>query len=130
MSPNRAYPDHVVVASAAPLGAAEGEPGCFISAMASCTASTFSATFLAISEYDSPNAAPAPARAPESSGPNFSLRAGRLAPAVAPITSPAVKNMASDLVIGIAVRLRCADPTGSDQAIARFPNTIRDTRRS
>ncbi len=39
----------VAVASAVLLGAADGEAVCFISAMASCTASTFSATFLAIS---------------------------------------------------------------------------------
>jgi hypothetical protein len=32
-----------------------------------------------------------------------------LAPAAAPITSPAVKNIASDLVIGIAVCLRCVE---------------------
>src|SRR5262245_63246030 len=99
-----------VVASAAPLVSlavvAAEVAACFISAIASCTASTFSATFLAISAYDSPNAAPAPARAPERRGPNFSLSAGKFAHAAAPITSPAVKNMASDLVTGIAVWLR------------------------
>ena len=47
---------------------------CFISAMASWTASTFSATVLATSAYESPTAELAPASAAAIIGPNFSLR--------------------------------------------------------